>query len=181
MESLRRNLELKAVDPDPERSLRTCKGLGAEDRGTLLQLDTYFNVPKGRLKLRQERDAVSHLIAYERSDAAVQRESRYRIVEVPEGSHLRAALAGVLGIAAVVRKSRRLFLCDGVRIHLDSVEGLGDFIELEAVADPGDEDLRRHEARLSDLRHAFEIEGAELIGESYCDLVAGKPQSACKT
>jgi adenylate cyclase, class 2 len=172
MDGERRNLELKAGDSDPGRSLRICAEIGAEDKGTLLQQDTYFNVLQGRLKLRQEQSAAAHLVAYERSDVAGQRESRYRIIEVPDGSGLKEALAGVLGIAAVVKKSRRLFLFEGVRIHLDSVEGLGSFIELEAVADPDDEGLRRCEGLLSDLRCSFGIEDADLIGESYCDLVA---------
>jgi predicted adenylyl cyclase CyaB len=166
-----RNLELKARDHDPQRSLRTCEELGAEDQGTLSQRDTYFEVPRGRLKLRRESAAAAHLIAYERADSPDQRESRYRIVEVTDGDALEAALEGTLGVAAVVAKSRRLFLYEGVRIHLDSVEGLGSFIELEGVAAPGDPDLDRFEQLLAGLRRAFGIEEADLVGESYCDLV----------
>jgi adenylate cyclase, class 2 len=166
-----RNLELKARDTDPERSLRTCEGLGAEGKGILLQKDTYFNAPQGRLKLRQERGAVSHLIAYERQDFAGQKESRYRIVDIGDASELEEALAGVLGITAVVSKARRLFLFEGVRIHLDRVDGLGSFIEFEGVALPGDIDLAHFEVLLADLRHSFGIEDADLISESYCDLV----------
>jgi hypothetical protein len=98
-------------------------------------------VPRGRLKLREEPNAVAHLIAYERPDLAAQKESRYRLIEVREPTELIEALASVLGIKVVVNKSRRLFLFEGMRIHLDSVEGLGDFIEFEGVAasdaDPG--------------------------------------------
>lgn len=181
MEGERRNLELKARDPDPKRALGICEDLGAEDMGTLLQQDTYFAVPRGRLKLRQEKGAIAHLIAYERPDGAAQRESRYRIVELEDASGLEKALASALGITAVVRKSRRLFLCQGVRIHLDSVEGLGNFIEFEAVAEPWREDLQHFEGLLSDLRKSFDIEDADLIGESYCDLVAENLHSARNT
>jgi predicted adenylyl cyclase CyaB len=177
----RRNLELKAKDPHPERSLGVCEELGADDRGTLLQQDTYFAVPRGRLKLRRQQGSAAQLIAYERSDAAERRESRYRIVEVDEASELEAALAGALGVIAVVRKSRRLFLFEGVRIHLDSVEGLGNFIEFEGVAEPGEEDLQRFELILSDLKRSFGIEDADLIGESYSDLVAKNLHSARNT
>jgi adenylate cyclase class 2 len=167
----RRNLELKARDPDPGRSLKTCEDLGAEDKGVLLQKDTYFNVRKGRLKLRQEGGAAPHLIAYERPDLLGHKESRYRIVEIGDASELEEALAGVLGITGVVSKARRLFLFEGVRIHLDRVDGLGNFIEFEGVAAPGDTDLARFEVLLADLRHSFDIEGADLLSGSYCDLV----------
>lgn len=176
----RRNLELKARDADPERSLRVCQDLGAKPGGVLLQKDTYFNAPQGRLKLRQEEDAAAHLIAYERPDSPGQRVSRYRIVEVGDASGLEAALTGVLGVAAEVSKTRRLFLIENVRIHLDRVDGLGDFIEFEAVATPGDDDLARFEALLADLRLSFGIRDPDLIGESYCDLVlaaAGLPSA----
>ncbi|MGH2973393.1 MAG: class IV adenylate cyclase [Solirubrobacterales bacterium] len=167
----RRNLELKAKDADPERSLKICEALGADDEGALLQKDTYFNAPQGRLKLRQERGAAPRLIAYERQDFPGQKESRYRIVEIGDASELEEALADVLGITAVVSKARRLFLFEGVRIHLDRVDGLGSFIELEGVAGPGDVDLARFEVLLTDLRHSFGIEDADLLSGSYCDLV----------
>jgi hypothetical protein len=70
------------------------------------------------LKLRRERGASAHLIAYERSNDSGQRESRYRIIEVGDDIELEAALASALGIKAVVRKARQLFLYEGVRIHL---------------------------------------------------------------
>ncbi|MGH2938050.1 MAG: hypothetical protein ACRDPE_08015 [Solirubrobacterales bacterium] len=89
--SPRRNLELKARDRDPARSLQVCRDLGAEDNGTLVQQDTYFEVPRGRLKLREEPDVVATLIASERPDLSGNKESRYRLVEVPEPVELRAA------------------------------------------------------------------------------------------
>ena len=79
----RRNLELKARDRDPARSVDVCAGLGGDDRGTLNQRDTYFETPRGRLKLREEPGAAAHLIAYERPDLADHSVSRYRLVEVP--------------------------------------------------------------------------------------------------
>lgn len=181
MRGERRNVELKAKDSDPELSLDTCQEIGAEDKGTLLQQDTYFNVPRGRLKLRQEGESSAHLIAYERSDEPGRRESRYRLIEVRDARELSEALASVLGIAAVVKKSRRLFLFKRVRIHLDSVEGLGSFIEFEAVAAPDDTDLRHSEQLLADLQVSFGIEDADLTGKSYCDLVAKNPHTVSKT
>jgi adenylate cyclase, class 2 len=165
----RRNLELKARDRDPARSLRVCQELGAEDQGTLTQRDTYFEVPRGRLKLREEPEAGATLIAYERPDVVGSKESSYRLVEVPDPDELRDALAAALGVTVVVDKSRRLFIHEGVRIHLDRVEGLGDFIEFEGVA--VDDDPARFTLLLDSLRGAFDIRGEDLLRESYSDLL----------
>lgn len=135
----------------------------------LTQRDTYFHAPRGRLKLREEEGAGPHLITYERPDLAGQRESRYRIVNVEQSDELVAALASVLGVKVVIAKERRLFLWEGVRIHLDKVDGLGDFIEFEAVAPVGS-DLSHEEAQVNTLRKAFAIDDADVIGVSYSDL-----------
>src|SRR3954468_15082144 len=114
----RRNVELKARDPHPERSLDPALALGAEDRGELRQRDTYFAAPRGRLKLREQEPGGAELIAYERADAAEARESRYRIAPVADPAALREALAAALGTVAVVEKRRHLLVWEGVRIHL---------------------------------------------------------------
>src|SRR5919199_3354977 len=147
----RRNVELKARDPDPARSLERCLALGGEDRGELRQRDTYFAARRGRLKLREQQPGGAELIAYERADAAQARESRYRIAPVAEPEALRDALDAALGTVVVVDKRRRLFLWEGVRIHLDRVEGLGAFVELEGVASAAS-DLGREAERVERLR-----------------------------
>src|SRR3954467_7806483 len=131
----RRNVELKARDPDPERSLGRCVALGAEDRGELRQRDTYFNAPRGRLKLREQAPGRAELIAYERADAAEARESRSRIAPGEDAAPLREALDAALGMTVVVEKRRHLLLYEGVRIHLDRVEGLGASVQPEGGAD----------------------------------------------
>lgn len=147
-----------------------CEGLGAESKGTLVQSDTYFEAARGRLKLREEPGTVSQLIAYQRPDLAGQRESRYRLIEVPHPAELREALATVLGVTVVVRKARRLFIFEGVRIHLDRVEGLGDFIELEAVTPEGGEpgDFAR---LLDEIRDSLGVRDEDLLQESYSDML----------
>jgi adenylate cyclase, class 2 len=166
---VRRNIELKAKDRHPERSLEVCQSLDVEAKGILSQRDTYFGARSGRLKLREEDGAAAHLIAYERSDLAGQRESRYRIVAVEEAEQMRAALAGALGVRTEIVKERRLFIWQGVRIHLDRVDGLGHFIELEAVIGSTDSDLLAGE-KIATLRRALGIEDLDLLGSSYCDL-----------
>jgi len=122
------------------------------------------------LKLREEPGAGAHLIAYQRPDLPGQKESRYRIVPVGDAAELTEALSTVLGTRIVVSKTRRLFVLEGVRIHLDRVEGLGNFIEFEGVA-TGEADLGRFERLLADLRRSFEIEEGDLLSGSYSDLL----------
>jgi homotetrameric cytidine deaminase len=164
-----RNVELKAHDPDPGRTLERALAAGAEERGLLRQRDTYFGVAHGRLKLREEEPGGATLIAYERPDAASERVSDYRLVPVAEPGPLRDALAAANGVAVVVVKQRRLLLWEEtVRIHLDEVRGLGSFLELEAVAPPGS-DLTRERAQVARLRELLEVPGDALVEGSYAD------------
>lgn len=173
MSAPRRNVELKASDPDPERTLALALALGARDEGLLRQRDTYFRVPAGRLKLREEEPGrQARLVQYERPDGGRARESRYRLVAVPDPAQLRAALDASLGTLAVVEKERRLLLHGCVRIHLDRVASLGTFLELEGVATPGS-DLADEEAQVAAVAAALEIEAARILGDSYADQVLG--------
>ena len=165
-DGVRRNIELKAVDPDPARSVHVCRAIGAEDAGLLDQVDTYFGVQHGRLKLRVESPGRPHFIQYERADRPEARQSAYRIVAVDDGDRLRAALAAALGVVATVEKRRHLFLWHQVRIHLDEVAGLGSFIELEAVALAGS-DLAKERSRVAELRVALGITDDRLCAEGY--------------
>ena len=166
----RRNVELKAMDPDPARSLAVCRELGAEDKGVLRQRDTYFRTRSGRLKLREQQPGGATLIQYDRPDAAAARESRYRLTAVAEPDDLRASLDAALGTLVVVDKQRHLLLWDGVRIHLDTVDGLGSFVELEGVAPP-ESDLSAEEEKVARLREALGIE--EILTDSYSDRLLG--------
>ncbi len=169
----RRNVELKAHDPDPQRTLERALAAGAEDRGLLRQRDTYFGVAHGRLKLREEEPGGATLIAYERPDAASERVSDYRLVPVADPEALRDALGAASGVRAVVLKRRHLLIWQTVRIHLDEVRGLGSFLELEAVAEPGS-DLGRERGLIARLRELLEIGDDALREGSYADaLTAG--------
>jgi len=165
-----RNVELKARDPDPARSLARARAVGAEDHGELRQRDTYFAAPRGRLKLREQEPGGAELIAYERPDAAEARESRYRITPVADPATTAEALDAALGTVVVVDKRRRLLLWEGVRIHLDRVGGLGDFVELEGVA-AADSDLAREGALVARLRAELGIADDALEPRGYADLL----------
>lgn len=162
----RRNIELKARDPDRERTLQVCRALGAAEEGELWQRDTYFVVPRGGLKLREQQPGQPHLIHFDRADRPEARESRYRIAPVADAEALRHALAAALGVRGTVEKSRRLFLWQSVRIHLDEVKELGRFIELEAVA-RADSDLSHERRLVAQLRTAFAIGDDRLCATGY--------------
>jgi homotetrameric cytidine deaminase len=172
----RRNVELKATDPDPARSLAVCRELGASDEGSLVQRDTYFRVPDGRLKLREQDPGGAVLIQYRRDDRAEARESRSRLVEVDDAEAARTALDEALGTLAVVEKERRLLLWEGVRIHLDTVRGLGSFVELEGVAPEGS-DLSGEHGRVAQLAEALGITEDRILPDSYSDLVLAQDAS----
>jgi homotetrameric cytidine deaminase len=179
MAAPRRNVELKARDPDPARSLERARALGADDRGELRQRDTYFAAARGRLKLREQEPGDAELIAYERADAAQARESRYRIAPVGDPGALREALDAALGTTVVVDKRRHLLLYDGVRIHLDRVEGLGDFVELEGVADAAS-GLTRAGDLVDRLRAALEIDDAAIEATGYAELLRDAQDDAAE-
>jgi len=171
------NVELKARDPDPAGTLARCLALGAADGGVLAQRDTYFMARRGRLKLRVEEGALGgELIAYRRDDATDAAESGYVLAPLAAPEELAEALDAALGTTVVVSKRRRLFLWEGVRIHLDEVEDLGTFVEFEAVlADAGD--LATARAKLARLRSELGIADDALVAVGYADLLMDGPQA----
>jgi adenylate cyclase, class 2 len=173
----RRNVELKAFDADPERSVAVCRALGATDQGVISQRDTYFNVPRGAMKLREESAGPPQLIRYQRSNQPQQRQSHYRIVTVCHANRLREVLAAALGVRAIVDKQRHLWLWKHVRIHLDDVKGLGRFIELEAVA-PADSDLNTEHTLITRLREEFGITDDRLCAIGYAGLLVQPPTAS---
>ena len=166
MTELRRNLEIKARDADPRRSLEAALALGADDQGELTQRDTYFAGARGRLKLRQQTPGEAELIQYRRPDEAGPRVSEFRLVPVGDVAALEQALDAALGTLVVVEKRRRLLLWEGVRIHLDGVAGLGTYLELEAPEDGAE--------KIDKLRETLQI--GDLIAGSYSDLLLDSPQ-----
>jgi len=175
MSEPRRNVEVKARDADPVATLARAQALGAADEGVLRQRDTYFAVPRGRLKLREQEPGGAQLISYERPDEAAARTSSYRLMDVADADDARRALDAALGTVAVVDKRRRLLLWEGVRIHLDEVDGLGAFVELEAVA-PSGSDLTAEREKVARL--TSELALGEPIAGSYADLLADKADEA---
>ena len=172
----RRNVEIKTRDADPTATLERALALGASDEGVLTQRDTYFGGVRGRLKLREEAGppARAQLIAYTRPDGDQARTSAYRLADVGDPAALREALDAALGTRVVVDKRRHLLLWEGVRIHLDEIEGLGSFVELEGVAPP-ESDLAREHELVARLREELAL--GEPVGVSYSDMLLDGPEA----
>jgi homotetrameric cytidine deaminase len=174
---VRMNVELKAWDPDPDASVARCLALGAEDRGVLDQRDTYFAVRRGRLKLREQAQSDDQLVAYRRPDATEPVESAYMLVPVGDPDALREALDTVLGTVVVVAKRRRLFIWEDVRIHLDEVQGLGTFLELEALVGEAEGALGAARDKVTRLRAELAVKDGALVSAGYSDLLLDGPQA----
>jgi predicted adenylyl cyclase CyaB len=166
----RRNLEIKATCPDPEAARKAARRLAGPPAATLHQVDTYFSIPTGRLKLREIDTTSAELIYYDRPDDPAVRISRYHIAPVTDPAALKRLLSAALGIRAVVRKRRELFLYENVRIHLDTVEKLGNFIELEAVLS-GHVGQAESQPRLELVARALDIRPEQRLAGSYGELV----------
>jgi len=177
-----RNLEIKVACGDA--GLRQVTGrlgtLGGSVADRLLQDDTYFRVPRGRLKLRTiaplsgDTDPIvvrAELIAYQRADQAGSRWSSYRLAPVAaeNASLLRETLALSLGTLVTVRKRREVAIVEHTRIHLDTVDGLGAFVELETViADQTDAEAAAEHQRIV---AALGLDRWPVVPGSYSDLV----------
>jgi adenylate cyclase class 2 len=166
----RRNIEFKSRLSDWEAARRIAAALATSNLGVEHQVDTYFVAANGRLKLREIQGSGAWLIGYDRPDHADVRGSDYRLIPISTPDDLKAALAVTLGIRVVVRKRREIYLVGNVRIHLDQVEGLGDFLEFEAVLDPDMDDALGH-AQIADLKTTFHASLGQPIASGYADLL----------
>jgi adenylate cyclase class IV len=176
-----RNIELKAHSEDLAAAERVARSLGASPAGRLWQRDTYFSCQHGRLKLREQRaidsdhlDAIvqteSELIGYDRPDEPQARGCNYTRVPTAHGDDLRDTLARTLGITVEVIKTRSVWLWKNVRIHLDEVEGLGTFLEFEAIVGEQCDDAAAH-GKIKELIQTFALSSADIADISYSDML----------
>jgi adenylate cyclase class 2 len=163
-----RNIELKARLRDRANALSICEAIGATFWNHIHQVDTYFKVPDGRLKLREADPGGCELVYYRRPNIAGPKGCDYTIE--PAEPSIKHLLVEALEQLAVVDKIRTLYLWSNVRIHLDLVQGLGDFIEFEAVLDATHNDADGH-TKLEMLTIAFGLKPDDHETWSYLDLV----------
>jgi predicted adenylyl cyclase CyaB len=162
------NIEIKARCPDPEAAAKILTGLGADLRGTDHQTDTYFTVEEGRLKLR-EGNIEKNLIYYKRSDQAGPKKSEVMLYPGSENPYLKKILEEVLGIMVVVDKQRDIYFIDNVKFHIDRVEGLGTFLEIEAIGESGEENALQGQCK--HYMEVLNISDDQLLSVSYSDLL----------
>lgn len=170
------NIEIKARVSDPEALREVAKQLADAPCEVLRQEDVFFQAARGRLKLRMVPGGAGELIHYERPDDAGASQSHYRIFETTDTETLRAVLADALGELVTVRKSRALWLVGQTRIHLDRVEGLGDFMELEVVLRPG-QSPDEGRAVAAGLMERLGIRETDLVACAYADLLLQQRES----
>lgn len=168
-----RNIEIKAVCPDHTALRGRIESLAGTPVATLCQDDSFFICAAGRLKLRDFGNGHAELIAYERADTPEPSLSSYTRSETEDPAGLRATLSRALGCWARVIKTRQLYMVGRTRIHLDQVEGLGDFVELEVVLEAHEQaaDGRQEAER---LMAELGIDARDLCVNAYADMLVDK-------
>jgi adenylate cyclase, class 2 len=168
------NVEIKARCTDAHPLREYLKSQQAECRGTDHQTDTYFNSPNGRLKLR-EGNIENNLIFYERADQAGPKQSFFKLVKIPDAAALKDVLTASMGVKVVVSKKREIWYIRNVKFHIDVVEGLGAFMEIEAgnllAPELSQPELQ---AQCDQYMKAMGIREADLLQVSYSDLLLCK-------
>jgi len=167
------NIEIKAHCPNPRAIRETLRSHNAEFRGRDRQVDTYFNCFHGRLKLREGNIEVA-LIHYHRPNRAGPKQADVSLYHPADDvASLKATLTAALGVMVVVEKIREIYFIDNVKFHIDTVEPLGHFVEIEAIAtDPTHtpETLRQQCDHYLSL---FAISDNDLATHSYSDMLMG--------
>ena len=164
------NIEIKARVNDFEGLRRRAEAASDAPVQVIPQEDTFFHTTKGRLKLRQLKPDFAQLVYYERPDQDGPKRSNYYIYETHAPTGLKHALSLALGVRGVVNKTRYLYMAGQTRIHLDDVEGLGQFMELEVVLREGQSETEG-EAIAKELMGRLGIRHEDLLEGAYMDLI----------
>ncbi|MHC4441122.1 MAG: class IV adenylate cyclase [Planctomycetota bacterium] len=164
------NIEIKAKVRDLARLKELADGLSETPVQLITQEDIFFHTPKGRLKLRVFSPDHGELIYYERDDRFGPKQSNYSITKVGDPAGLKDLLASALGVQGVVSKKRHLYLVGQTRIHIDEVEGLGYFVELEVVLKPG-QAVEEGTHIVEELMKKLAIHDKDLLDHAYVDML----------
>lgn len=164
------NIEIKARSTDVAAIREYLKKNHTRHPGTDIQTDTYFDVPEGRLKLR-EGNIENALIHYQRENKSGPKASHVILYQTDPTKKLKQVLTAALNIKVIVRKTREIYFINNVKFHIDEVDGLGSFVEIEAIDKTGtigeDELMRQCQFYLAELK----IEEQDLITLSYSDML----------
>jgi adenylate cyclase, class 2 len=168
------NFEFKARTNNIDALEEKLQQFQPDFKGEDHQVDTYFNVANGRLKLRQG-NIENALIWYEREDAAGAKQSNVLLYQHTPEAALKTILANSIGIKTVVDKVRRIYFIDNVKFHFDRVAGLGTFIEVEAIDKYGDHGLEKLKEQCAVYANLFELQPDSYIANSYSDMILAAP------
>lgn len=167
------NIELKARSSNQDAVREILRAKNADFKGVDHQIDTYFEVRNGRLKLREGK-IENYLIYYKREDKNGPKQSDVILFKSDPSSSLKEILTKALGVLAVVDKKREIYFIDNVKFHIDNVEGLGTFVEIEAIDKGGAIGKEKLLEQCQHYLELFKISENELISGSYSDLLLGK-------
>ncbi len=167
---MKRNVEIKARLHDVQAVRARVAKIAQGDPEQVVQEDVFFCSPRGRLKLRILSDSRGELIFYQRPDILGPKTSTYLVASIIGPRELQAVLAAALGIRGTVRKQRLVYTVGRTRIHIDEVEGLGHFLELEVVLNDH-EDPTRGEREAHALMEKLGIRPDQLVEGAYLDLL----------
>jgi len=170
------NIEIKARCRDLAAARKAASRLATRHLGIDHQVDTYFSTRSGRLKLRESSLSGGQLVPYLRADSAGPKRSDYRVIPVDDAPGLLRLLGAILGVHRIVRKEREIFLVENVRIHLDRVDRLGEFVELEAVFDGSAAAEAAQHREVERLMNELGVRAEDLVAMSYEGLLAETPQ-----
>ena len=172
-------LRSKPLSRDWQHLRQRVEALSDTPAELIEQEDTFFACAEGRLKLRRFSENSGELITYRREDVVGTKSSHYLITRTPEPDKLRQVLAEALQTAGVVKKRRHLYFVGQTRIHLDEVDGLGIFLELEVVMKPNQPTVEG-ENIARDLMQKLGVAHSDLIAGAYVDLLASRTENESK-
>ncbi|MBR9683072.1 class IV adenylate cyclase [Candidatus Woesearchaeota archaeon] len=167
------NIEIKAKSNNQDKIRAILKSRNADFKGVDNQIDTYFNVNVGRLKLR-EGEIENCLIHYNRENKEGPKQSNVTLYRSAPKSSLKEALIKALGILVVVDKKREIYFIDNVKFHIDTVKDLGNFIEIEAIDTEGNIGKEKLLEQCQFFLDLFNIPQEDLVSVSYSDLLLPK-------
>lgn len=164
------NIEFKARSGRNKELEARIAPLNPRFAGEDLQVDTYFNVAHGRMKLR-EGNIENALIHYQRSNIAGAKQSDVLLYQHQPDPALKAVLTAALGVKVVVEKRRRIYFIDNVKIHFDEVAALGQFVEVEAIDQDGSIGIDKLQEQCRHFAQLFGIADTDYLAHSYSDLL----------
>ena len=164
------NVEIKAKCLNPDKVRDILNAEGADYKGLDKQTDTYFHCDNGRLKLR-EGNIENALIFYQRDNKAGPKVSNVSISKIASDHQTKEVLTKAYGVFIEVKKDREIYFIDNIKFHIDHIQDLGDFVEIEAIDTTGQLEKEELEQQCKHFLDLFDVKPEDLITHSYSDLL----------